>query len=460
LARRNITIEIHKGECMRSIRTGIILGLTLLIAGGVAMAGPVFPYAYSTETLPNGLRVILIPMESHGLVAYYSVVRTGSRDEVEPGKSGFAHFFEHMMFRGTKKYPGNVYDSIITSIGANANAYTTDDLTAFHLSVATQDLEKVIELESDRFQNLFYEKPDFQTEAGAVYGEYRKDITSPYSVLNETMQNLAYDVHTYKHTTIGFEADIKNMPEQYEYSQSFFKRFYRPENVVLVIAGDMNKESTLAMIRKYYGSWAKGYLPPAITPEPPQQKERTKDVDYPGKTLPIIDIAYKGDIFDPANKSYVAATLLGDLAFGETSEIYKKFYVREQKVEFIQASIPMNRDVPLFEVYSMVKDEKDVPAVRDEVYRTLEEFKTKPVEQQTLDNLKTRQKYMFIMGLDTPEHVAGGVARIVAMTGGLDAIDAFYTTMGTITREDIMHAAKTYFTPERRTVVVLKGAHS
>ena len=90
----------------------------LVLAGGVAMSGPIFPYPYQKEVLPNGLTVILIPMESPGIVAYYSVVRTGSRDEVEAGKSGFAHFFEHMMFRGTKKYPGPVYDSIMTSIGA------------------------------------------------------------------------------------------------------------------------------------------------------------------------------------------------------------------------------------------------------------------------------------------------------------------------------------------------------
>ena len=102
--------------------------LVLLISmGSYTMSKSTFPYKYQKEVLPNGLTVIMIPMESPGLVAYYSVVRTGSRDEVEPGKSGFAHFFEHMMFRGTKKYPGPVYDSVFTSIGADANAYTTDD---------------------------------------------------------------------------------------------------------------------------------------------------------------------------------------------------------------------------------------------------------------------------------------------------------------------------------------------
>lgn len=438
----------------------IVIIFVIVTLSSIAMAQSIFPYKSDIETLPNGLKVIMVPMESPGLVAYYSVVRTGSRDEVEPGKSGFAHFFEHMMFRGTKKYPGPVYDSLITSIGANANAYTTDDYTAFHLNFAKEDLERVIELESDRFQNLYYEKPDFQTEAGAVYGEYRKSITNPYSVLNEKMQDLAYDVHTYKHTTIGFEADIKAMPEQFEYSRSFFSRFYRPENVVLLIAGDIDPQATMKSIAKYYSGWKKGYVTPAVVPEPPQMAERTAEITYSGKTLPIIDIAYKGDAFDPLNKNYIAAVLLGDLAFGTNSELYKKLVIDEQKVQFLGSSIPTNRDAPLFEVYSMVKKLDDVNLVRDEVYRTLEQFKSKPVDVKKLNDLKKRNKYEFLMGLDTPDHVAGGLARTVAVTGGIEAVNQFYKQLETITADDIMKAAKNYFTPERRTVVVLKGAQS
>jgi zinc protease len=443
---------------MRRLLSGLCLILFTITIGSIAMADEIFPYKYHTETLPNGLKVIMIPLESPGLVAYYSVVRTGSRDEVEPGKSGFAHFFEHMMFRGTKKYSGPVRDSIVTSLGANANAYTTDDYTAYHLNFAKEDLEKVIELESDRFQNLFYEKPAFQTEAGAVYGEYRKSITSPFSLLNEKMQDLAYDVHTYKHTTIGFEADIKAMPEQYEYSKAFFKRFYRPENVVIVIAGDIDQAATMKLIKHYYSGWEKGYEAPKIVPEPPQKGERTGEVTYPGKTLPIIDIAYKGDALDPKNMDFAAAQLLGDLAFGETSDLYKKLVIQEQKVQNLGASIPVNRDLPLFEIYSMVKKVEDLPVVRDEVYRTLEAFKTTPVDEKRLNDLKRRNKYGFLMGLDTPDHVAGGLARFVALTGGIEVVDQFYAQLNKVTPQDIMAAAKKYFVPEQRTVVVLKGA--
>jgi zinc protease len=432
--------------------------LLFTIIGSYPMIASIFPYKYQTEVLPNGLKVILIPMESPGLVAYYSIVRTGSRDEVEPGKSGFAHFFEHMMFRGTMTYPGPVYDSIVTSIGADANAYTTDDYTAYHLNFAKEDLEKVIEIESDRFQNLYYEKPAFQTEAGAVYGEYRKSITSPYSVLNEKMQDLAYDVHTYKHTTIGFEADIKAMPEAFEYSKSFFHRFYRPDNVVIVVTGDIDTKVTLGLISRYYAGWEKGYTAPMVMPEPPQTAERFAEVTYQGQTLPIIDIAYKGDALDPDNPDFVAALLLGDLAFGETSDLYKQLVIQEQKVQTLGTSFPLNRDVPLFEIYSMVKKEEDINYVCDEVYRTLAEFSSKPVAEKRLADLKRRNKYEFLMGLDTPDKVAGGLARFVALTGGIDIVDRLYTKLDNVQAEDIVNAAKKYFVPERRTVVLLKGA--
>ncbi|MSU48014.1 MAG: insulinase family protein [Opitutus sp.] len=441
-----------------------LLPLTLLLAlNGTAFAASaprVFPYPYEKHTLPNGLTALLIPMESPGVVAYYSIVRTGSRDEVEEGKSGFAHFFEHMMFRGTKKYSAAVYEAILTKIGSSHNAYTTDDYTAYHLKIAKEDLEQVIELESDRFQNLSYSESVFQTEAGAVYGEYRKNITSPFSLLNEKIQDLAYDRHTYKHTTIGFERDIKSMPQQFDYSLTFFKRFYRPENVVLVIAGDIDPKVTLAQIGKYYGGWKKGYTAPAIAPEPPQLAERTAEISYPGKTLPILAVGYKGDAFDPNNRDYVAALLLDDLAFGETSELHKKLQLQEQKVQSLSANVPMNRDAPLFAIMSMVKSPADLGYVRDEIYRTLEQFKTTPVDAKRLRDLKRRNKYSFLMALDTPAAVAGGLARFVALTGDLAVVDTIYAQMDTITPEEIMRAAKKYFTPERRTVVVLKGGQS
>ncbi len=436
------------------------ISMFIMLLGGVwmnAAANGFFPYKYETYQLPNGLKAILIPMEGTELIAYYSIVRTGSRDEWEPGKSGFAHFFEHMMFRGTKRYPADVYDKMVTEMGADANAYTTDDYTCYYMVTPGEYLEKVMDLESDRFQNLFYDELAFKTEAGAVYGEYRKSRVSPWSVLYEALLNTAFDKHTYKHTTIGFEEDIKAMPEGYEYSKSFFKRYYRPENVVLLIVGNIDVAKTKALIQKYYGNWQPGYVHPKITPEPEQQGERVKEVTYHGKTLPILAVAYKGNAFDPANKMVAASYLLGNLAFGQTSDLYKQLVIREQKVQALEPDFGFNRDPKLLTIFAMVKREEDIPAVQNAIDATVEKFKTELVPAEKLEREKKHTRYAFLMNLDTPAKVAGNLARLIALTADLNAVNILYDTIAQLTPEDIRAAARHYFVQKHRTIIILKG---
>ena len=417
----------------------------------------VFPYPTRIETLDNGLQVILIPMNSEGLVSYWSVVRTGSRDEVEPGHTGFAHFFEHMMFRGTDKFPQDVYGQIITEMGADANAFTSDDLTAYHMSITADDLERAMEIESDRFQNLKYSPEVFKTEAGAVYGEYRKNRSSPFFTAYEAMRAAAFDEHTYGHTTMGYVEDIQAMPQMYDYSLGFFKRFYRPENITLLIAGDIDTAATLELVGKYYGGWKPGYVAPEIPVEPEQQGERRIDVAYEGRSLPILWTAYKFAAFDPGNPTVVAADLLAELAFGETSDIYKKLVLEEQVVEMLAAGGNVNRDPGLFDLLARVKDPAKVDYVLAELDRTIEQYQQTPADAARLAGLKSRMKYEFLMDLDTPDNVAGNLARLISATGGVEAANAYYAAVDAVTVEDVQAAAAQFLVPERRTIAVLRG---
>ncbi len=421
-------------------------------------AAEVFPYTYETQALENGLKYILIPMDTPGLVSYFSVVRTGSRDEYEPGHSGFAHLFEHMMFRGTENFPGDVYDEMVTRLGADGSAYTTDDYTCYHLTFTPGDLDRVAMLESDRFKNLQYDEREFQTETGAVYGEYRKGRTNPWSVLFEEIHDLAFDKHTYKHTTMGFEEDIKAMPTMYDYSRSFFQRYYRPENVILMIVGDIRTGQTSAVIQQYYGDWNPGYVPPPIQSEPPQEGARSKAVRYNGRTLPLLDIAYKGPEFDAERKDFAALEIIGELAFGENSEVYKRLVIQEQKVEFITAAFQKNRDPGLLHILSMIRSEEEVGYVRDLIYETLQHYKTNLVDPDELEELKSRVTYGFLMDLDTPAKVANNLARYVALSGGVGVVDVYFQQMQKITPEDLRDVARKYFTEETRNVITLRGA--
>src|SRR6266568_1078964 len=143
-------------------------------AAAGARSGRIVPFSVHQKLLENGLTVVVVPFDSPGLVAYWTIVRAGSRNEIEPGKTGFAHFFEHMMFRGTEAYPKDKYNAILKELGADHNAFTTDDYTAYHVLAPATGLETIMTIESDRFMNLKYPVEDFKKEAGAVLGEYNK----------------------------------------------------------------------------------------------------------------------------------------------------------------------------------------------------------------------------------------------------------------------------------------------
>jgi zinc protease len=424
-------------------------------AADKSAGGKVFPYAVESHQLDNGLKVLFVPMPSEGLVSYWSIVRTGSRDEVEKGVTGFAHFFEHMMFHGSKRFPGPVYDGIVNGMGADANAFTTDDFTAYHLGITQADLPKVIEIEADRFQHLEYDEPGFKTESGAVYGEYRKGRTSPFEVLFESVQNAAFDVHTYKHTTIGFEADIRRMPEQYAYSKTFFERFYRPENVVVVVTGDFDKRATLELIQKNYASWKAGYTAPKIVAEPEQTAERRIDVPFDGQTLPIVAINFKGERLSPGDRTMIAATLIGELAFGETSAAYKELVLDDQRVDAMFASFGYNRDPGLWSVIAKVKEPSDVSSVERRLWSAIDELAEKPVAAERLDSARSRLKYSFLSNLSTPGNVNESVAQIIAITGDIAAVDQIYNTLDQVTPADVQRAAAKYLTHKRATVAIL-----
>src|SRR5262245_4410912 len=263
--------------------------LVLLIAGIVTSARPegeesaaasasasptadVLPFKATETTLANGLKVIVIPTGFPNLVSIQIPVQTGSRNEVEAGKSGFAHFFEHLMFRGTPMTPPDKYRQIMSKAGARDNAGTGDDSTHYYSTFAKEDLETIIALYADMFQNLAYSEADFKTEARAILGEYNKNSAEPLEKLQEVQRDSYFQTHTYKHTPMGFSADIENMPNQYAYSKTFFERWYRPQYTTVIVAGDVTPERVLPVIEKYWGGWRAGNEKPVDIPQEPAPK--------------------------------------------------------------------------------------------------------------------------------------------------------------------------------------------
>ena len=414
-----------------------------------------FPYAYHIDDLPNGLRLVTVPTDYPNLVALYIVVQAGSRNEIEPGKTGFAHFFEHMMFRGSENYTADQREAIFKRAGAETNAYTSDDRTVYHATFSKEDLEAIMKMEADRFKHLKYALPEFRTEALAVKGEYDKNSTTPIRQLFERLRETAFKQHTYSHTTMGFIKDIEDMPNQYDYSWEFFNRFYRPEYTTVVLVGDVTRQGALDLTKKYFGDWKRGSYVAKIPAEPKQTGPRTAHLDFPSPTLPMIAVAFRGPAYSDTDKDKLALDFLGQIAFGPNSELYQRLVLKEQKVDTFGPSFGNQVDPELFTVLARVKDPKDVDYVRDQILATFKQFTTELIPQAKLDATRSRVRYSFAMAMDSSAAIAGTLAPFIALRRTPDTIDKLATLMETITPNDIRDIAAKYFVEDNRTIVTL-----
>ena len=418
-----------------------------------------FPYPMQSETLPNGLRVVTVPMDTPGLFAYYTLVRVGSRNEVEPGHTGFAHFFEHMMFRGTARFPEEAQRQLVMELGLHSNAFTWDDETVYFYSGPNAALDKVVELEADRFQRLKYAKQEFQTEAKAVLGEYNKNFSNPSEKMEEALLDHAFTKHTYKHTTIGFKDDILRMPSEFEYSLAFFKRFYRPDACTVFVLGDFNREQALKKIMAEYGGWSGKVEEPKVQAEPPQKEERRARVDWPTDTKPRVMVGWHQP--QAGTREAAVAKVLGPLVFGQTSPLYEDLVLKRQMVESFDVSYsggdprPGHRDPRLFYYLATLKKAEDLDAVQRSVDATIDEIKAGKVDAQRFQEIKEHLRYELLSHLETPDQVGEVLALMIAPTGELSAVDKQFDLLATVTPEDVVRFAKTYLVDGNRTIVTL-----
>lgn len=417
----------------------------------------VFSQDYLIEELESGLRVMVVKTDYPDVVSLQIPVSVGSRNEVEEGKTGFAHFFEHMMFKGSQKYPEDVYSDILKNSGVDNRAYTTNDYTNYHLNFSKQHLDKVLELEADIFQNLTYTEEQFRTEAQTVKGEYLKNNASPIRKLLSAVREEAFDKHTYKHTTMGFFKDIEAMPDQMAYGKEFFAKFYKPEYVSLVIVGDVDPQATMAMVKKHWGSWKKGNYVADIKAEPVQQAPKylhQQDEALPGHWLLV---SYKGAAWEPAKKDRAALDLISQLYFSSNSDLYQELVVDKQIASQMFTYNPETKDPGLLHVFVKVENADDLATARDAINRTYAKARTELVDEQKLSDLKSNLKYSFINGLDSSQAIASTLASYMHFERDPEVINQLYKSADNITSADIKAVANKYFTDNARTTLTMSA---
>jgi zinc protease len=414
----------------------------------------ILPYKIHQKKLENGLNVVAVPFDSPGLAAFYIVVRVGSRNEVEEGVTGFAHFFEHMMFRGTDKYSREEYNRVLKSIGAGANANTSMDRTVYHMTGNAEELEKMFDLESDRFKNLNYSEHDFKVEAGAVKGEYTKNYASPYQQLYEKMLNTAFEKHTYKHTTMGFFDDIVDMPNQFKYSQEFFKRYYRPEYSTIVVVGDVTPEKVNSLAEKYFGDWERGSYKVDVPAEPEQAETKYTHLQN-GNIPPYIGLYFKGPAFNDSEIDMPAIDVLNTILFSQNSELYKKLVVEEQKARFLGGGAFDARDPSLISIQASLYNKDDMQYIKDEVMKAINNVKENGVEEKLLSETKSNLKYSFAMGIDNPSTIANTLCHYISLTGDPESVNRLYKLYDKVTVQDLKDVINKYYLPAGLTIATI-----
>lgn len=439
-----------------SLALAAALGVTLTASPSPAQ---VLPHAPTVDRLPNGLTVVTLPYDAPGIVAYFTLVRTGSRDEVERGHSGFAHLFEHMMFRGTRQLSASAYEHRMQELGADNNAYTTEDYTLYTVTIPSGSLAGLIPVEADRFRNLAYAQPDFQTETRAVLGEYNKNSASPVNQMWESLAELSFTRHTYGHTTMGYLADIQAMPTYYTYSQQFFRRFYTPDNCTVIVAGDVQHDAVLPLIQQHYGEWTGRRDTPVIPVEPDPTSPRRRALAWTGSSPPRVLMGYRIPGFSLDTTDSVALEVVHALAFSESSELYQRLVVRDSKLLRIESwKGDLHRDPGLFVVEASLRQGTTFAEVEVAVGEEFSRIASGSYPAERIRDVVSNLRYSLAMDAQTPAAAAQLVARFMELTGDPTTYDRYYRRLGDVTPDDVARVARTFLTAARGSVVTLSPA--
>jgi zinc protease len=439
--------------------------LTQLLAAPAAAAPPAAPpasapaalFPFEVDTLDNGLTLVTVPTGPSGTVAYYTLVKAGSRDEVEPGKSGYAHLFEHLMFRGTKAVPAAAYEKKMQALGADANAFTTDDFTLYVPTIPKDSLGELVPLEADRFMRLDVAEAPYKDETGAVLGEFNKDAANPIFKMDEAMRELAFTKHTYGHTTIGYERDVRAMPASHAYSKSFFARFYTPDDCVIFAVGDVKHDDVLARVKQEYAGWKGKRATTATVVEPEQTAPRLKELTWTGPTPPRMFVAYK--VPAATNLDDVAAmAVLTTLLLGEPGALYQRLVVKEQKLLSLAADPDdaMHKDPGLLPIAATLKpDATSFEVIGAAIQAAFDGVAKGGASPAEVAAARAHVKNALLLSMQTPGSIAVNLAAFTARTGDVHALDRYVAALARVTPDDLARVAKAYFTPARRTTITL-----
>ena len=408
---------------------------------------------YTMTTLANGLQVVFLEDHSTPIVHTEIWYHVGSKNE-KPGRTGFAHLFEHMMFKGSKNVEPEGHPSYVSSVGGQSNAYTNEDATVFWETTPAQYLPLVLWLEADRMASLRIEDKVFKTEREVVKEERRMRVENqPYGRLNELIYDQAFTLHPYKHPTIGSMNDLE--AASIADVRDFFQTYYVPNNATLVLVGDFDSKEALSLVTQYLGRVPKSVrpVPRDIPKEPPQTKEKrvTLTEAWP---LPAVVVAYH-ITFDGHPDSYplhIASKVLSD---GQSSRIYRDLVYSKQLALAAFGGGNIIEDPNLFFAVAIVQPGKTPEEAIDALIAEFDKLKAEPISANELQQAKNQFARDYILGRESDKDKAGQLAHAVVIHNDIKTADGEFDIFTNTTADDVQRVARTYFTAENRLVITI-----
>jgi zinc protease len=423
----------------------------LVVALGLA-AAPVKKIEFTDTTLKNGLRVIISEDHSAPVFAVAVNYNVGSRDE-RKGRTGFAHLFEHMMFKGSENVGAGEHPHLIFMNGGSMNGTTNKDRTLYYEILPANQLDLALFLEADRMRSLDITKENLENQRQAVKEERRLRLDNqPYGKTFEAIDDLAYENFAYEHSVIGSMADLD--AASVDDVSSFFKTYYAPNNAVLSIVGDVDAKTTLEKIRKYFESIPTQTPPqPVDMTEPPQTEERRLTLDDPLARLARIDMAYK---IPPASSAdYDALTVLSTvLAGGRSSRFYESIVRQKQLATNVGAFAGESRGPGLFNVIGTVSPGKAAADLETAIDAEIERLKAGPIEEWEMEKARTSARSELVNSLGSSLDRAVTLGEDALFYDNPNKINTRADSIAKVTAADVQQVAKQYLVKTGRTVII------
>ena len=438
---------------MRKISISIVLSaLSVAFALTSFAQVKVAPLAIKERTLPNGLKVVSLQDNSSPTVAIHVWYNVGGKNDPQ-GKSGFAHMFEHMMFKSTKNMPNEKMDRLTEDVGGFNNASTWDDFTNYYEVVPSNYLETLIWAEAERMSNLNIDDANFASERDVVKEEFRQGVLAqPYGRLFEYIGSLSYNVHPYKRGVIG-DLDQLNAATSAD-AREFHKLYYRPDNAYLIVVGDFDQRQFDAWTDRYFGRVAKpsSTIPRVTEVEPARTKEVRYEKTAPNVPFPAVAITYLGP---KSNDTDLAALRVADkiLSGGESSRLYQSLVYKQQIAQEASFNLDNKVDGGLLYFFAIASEGKQAAELEKSLLAELKLIQDKGVTPKELAKAKNQLIADAIRSTETNDGKAIAIERSVAYEGDPKAVNSAVSRLQAVTPADVQRVMKKYFTDTNRVVI-------